>query len=257
MSTQGILYFEKEDQSVEKIHEIKAINGLLIDENFLYAAAHEEDNGNEACLMIIDFTKLLKEKKLVSYTLKKMSFGPNGMMEYNFRNDRIAILDSHSRFMIFPLLHRNVVPFAGIPQTAKMIAVQKVSHYLCCLLESNQISTFNTYTTHCENLVSISKDIIDCSKYIPFDYHYERQQGDKTSPTWCNLWRNFTLVYAEEPLEIEPISFTESAPRPGIKRAHTEHDYTFHEFKVIEIVDDTTVQVHKQFVFRVLKEDSD
>lgn len=122
-TTKGVYKVNKEDPSEIKLVTSKVfVNGICIEGKYLYAAQHEDNLGTDSNLNLVDFKTLVQNDKIVSYHLKNMSFGPNGMMEYNFRNERIAILDSHSRFMVFPLLHRNVIVPAGLPQTFTMLS---------------------------------------------------------------------------------------------------------------------------------------
>ena len=52
-------------------------------------------------------------------------FPPKGMQEFNFRNEKIAIMENFNMLFVIPVLHRNVMQPTGIPMTVHIICVKK------------------------------------------------------------------------------------------------------------------------------------
>lgn len=57
--------------------------------------------------------------------MDRMMFPPKGMQEFNFRNEKIAIMENFNMLFVIPVLHRNVMQPTGIPMTVHIICVKK------------------------------------------------------------------------------------------------------------------------------------
>ena len=58
--------------------------------------------------------------------MRYSAFGPLGLQEYNFRSERIAILDAFDSLLVIPLLHRAVNSLVGIPRYKTFLATNEI-----------------------------------------------------------------------------------------------------------------------------------
>ena len=144
-----------------------------MDKKFVYALCAPSDTGVTGSLKMIDIANVEKTNKLVSYELLPVVTG-RGLMDYNFRNERIAILQDYNTMLVIPLLHRNALPLIGIPMVHFLQAHVIDGNFFRILLDDNRLISYNLMTSHPEYIHEVPKSVIDLKEYELVDFNKVR-----------------------------------------------------------------------------------
>jgi hypothetical protein len=169
----------------------------------------------------------------------------NGLIDFSDDNQRLSYMVNYERIQIVPALHRNVINFMGMSSRDSYLATKKLKDKFIALNRHNELSTWNIMTGKLESVHKITN--VDISTYETFSYE---AQDICYKMDW---YASKTLLRQKEAVaEMTDETYFDSE----MLRTSLENNKsflkllgkTFHNFKVIEVINEFEVKEHLNFV---------
>jgi len=180
------------------------LNQRFVDKHYVYACRAEEDEGRPGGLYLYDLGNITEKGQTRSYKLQECIVPPKGLMDYNFRNERMCVLEDYHTMMIYPILHRNALPLVGIPQIQYVCAYHKAGNLFSLLFDDQRLVTYQCLTGQIENVSEIDKKVIDLKEFEIFDFSKQPDEhGVMISDDQNTGWWNYNILYKAQPVDGE------------------------------------------------------
>jgi hypothetical protein len=152
---------------------------------------------------------------------------------------------NYEKIQIVPTLHRNVLNFMGMLNRESYVATKKIKDRFIALNKKNELSTWNIMTGKLESTHKLTN--FDISDYEIYSYE---AQDISYKMNWCN-----SKILLKQKAALENIT-DEDYYDPEMLRTSLSNNKshlkilgkTFHNFKVIEIVNEYEIKEHFTFV---------
>jgi len=186
------------DGSVRVYEDQYCRNLRVVDQDFLYTMSIGTDQKPPG-LYFYNYKNIIEQDEAKAYFMQSTIMGPAGL-DYNFRNERLAIITSYHTMVIYPLLHRNTLSFIGMPSTDQILATKEGKEELTILTRQNQIVTFSKVTSKVVHSQALNKDVLNCDEYSPFVY-MENPDPESDMSDYLRGWFKHCLIRSKEPVE--------------------------------------------------------
>jgi len=97
------------------------LNIRSIDSHYIYAL-RQGSSAREAGLYLYDARALSEGNKRFEPLMLQRTVIGSTWLEFNFRNERLAVMTDYSEIKLIPLLHRNVMSIVGLPANERFLA---------------------------------------------------------------------------------------------------------------------------------------
>jgi len=112
-------------------------------------------------LYLYNYKNIIETGEANAYFMLSTIMGPAGI-DYNFRNERLAIITSYHSMVVYPLLHRNTLSFIGMPAKEQILATKEGKDELTVLTRNNHLITFSKVTSKVIHSQILNEDVIRC-----------------------------------------------------------------------------------------------
>lgn len=246
------LNFYKVDLETNEIvtfEEQRCVGLYFSDNNYLYTLSHKRGDISSG-FRLYDIENCINKGQDLSYLLSKVQVGCQGLIDFSHTNQRLVFLSSYDNIEVVPVLHRNTISFIGMSKREAYLATRVIDDKFIALSKKNQITTWGTLNGKVRmewNLSNNESLAQDFSGYEIFRYSDSHLVYDRE-------WSSKILLKSIEPVEgIDDSTFFD----PNQTKAHMKSQVsyikktpkTFHEYKLIEIINEREVKEHLSFVF--------
>jgi len=143
VSDQQLFKFDVPTNTVTALHHLYILNLRFVDASCFYAIVAKD--GQEHGLYLFDAHDVEKKGLEAGIFLCKVNVGNFGM-DFNFRNERLAVVPNYHQMKIFPLMHRSTLSILGMPASERILAFREQGDELTVLTTFNQLITFSKTT---------------------------------------------------------------------------------------------------------------
>ncbi|CDW84531.1 wd-40 repeat protein [Stylonychia lemnae] len=245
---QNLYIYDIEKSAIIDVKKDQNIKNLqLIDDKYIYAVMNKsKELGRQSGFYFQNLDQLIsKSEQAQTFRLKNALVGQLTFLSY-FRNDeRMAYMSDYESIKIIPVLHRNTISFFGIRKKENYVLFKKNQDKLIALDYDNVLSTYSIATGKILMRHKLANPVIKKSQRI--------WASDPADITYKNpYYYPRTLLYDQDPVtDVNDEEYFDERLKCDLEKctAYTKIlQKNFHKFSVIEIMSETEVKIHYEFI---------
>ncbi len=159
-----VVLFRKDGKIDVKTHGKIYCRGIrLTDKDFVYALCQDQPNANNPGFRFFNMENTIRDGTCKMILLKDIDVGCIGNIEFSVTTLRYGFLNSVTKLIVTPMLHRIMQRLIGYPTKDEIICYNVIRDQVVCLDKQGNLLTWNLFTGKYENYHKITN--IDLKKY--------------------------------------------------------------------------------------------